>query len=171
MNKRCIQRLIAGEESAFDEMYYEFHKLIYFIVFSMVRNKELAQEITDDAFVKAYHSIESYSGEGNFKYWLVQIAKNLARNELAKQARSPIILDEKVVLNTPDIPPSDEYEELRNKVLPLLDEIEFKVVTLKIYYNYRFIEIGKELGITVHAASGIYRRSIEKIKRYYKKGV
>ena len=96
--KKLIEGIIAKNEAAFDEIYNNYHKLVYFVILKIVKNRDDASDLTIDTFVKMYQKIGQYNG-GNFKYWLLQIAKHEALNFVERVAskQQNISLDENIV--------------------------------------------------------------------------
>ena len=68
----------AGDTDAYRGLVEKYQGRIYAVVFGMVRNQEVARDIAQDTFVKAYRSLDSFRLESSFYTWLYRIAMNLA---------------------------------------------------------------------------------------------
>lgn len=76
-----------GDSTAFDEIVSRYSKRLYNIVLRYVGNREDALDICQEAFLRAYRSLDSYRGEARVYTWLYTIAVNLARNKLRDGSR------------------------------------------------------------------------------------
>ena len=72
---KIIKKLKKGDEKAFDTIYEMYVKLIYHVIFQIVKNKLDAEDLTQEVFVKMYENIQSLKDNVQFKYWFLQIAK------------------------------------------------------------------------------------------------
>ena len=75
-----VARFKGGDGSAFDEMVRRYWDRIYSMVNQLLRNPQDAEEVTQDAFIRAHRGLVNFRGEAAFSTWLYQIATNLARN-------------------------------------------------------------------------------------------
>jgi RNA polymerase sigma-70 factor (ECF subfamily) len=77
----------AGDATAYRGIVEKYQNRVYALVYGMVRNREDARDLTQDAFVKAYNSLDSFRLESSFYTWLYRIAMNLAIDFLRKRQR------------------------------------------------------------------------------------
>ncbi len=75
-----IDRFRAGDGSAFDEIIRRYWDLIYNRVYGLLRNRQDAEEVTQDTFMRAHRGLDNFRGDASFSTWIYQIATNLARN-------------------------------------------------------------------------------------------
>jgi RNA polymerase sigma-70 factor (ECF subfamily) len=80
MDRLLVDRFKGGDQSAFDEMVTRYWDRIYAMVNQLLRNQQDAEEVTQDAFIRAHRGLVNFRGESAFSTWLYQIATNLARN-------------------------------------------------------------------------------------------
>lgn len=77
--EQLIERFKEKDVLAFEELYERYYKNILGVVFNIVRNKNTAEEVTQDVFMKAWHNSQSYtSRKGRFFTWMLNIARNAA---------------------------------------------------------------------------------------------
>jgi len=79
-----IARILAGERELFHELIRPYEKLLYSMVFSMLRNEAEAEDAAQTAAIQAYTNLARYRGESRFSTWLVTIALNEGRTRLRK---------------------------------------------------------------------------------------
>ena len=80
LDRVLVDRFKNGDQSAFDEMVTRYWDRIYSMVNQLLRNSQDAEEVTQDAFIRAHRGLVNFRGDSAFSTWLYQIATNLARN-------------------------------------------------------------------------------------------
>jgi RNA polymerase sigma-70 factor (ECF subfamily) len=80
LDRILVDRFKSGDPSAFDEMVGRYWDRIYSMVNQLLRNSQDAEEVTQDAFIRAHRGLSHFRGDSAFSTWLYQIATNLARN-------------------------------------------------------------------------------------------
>ena len=80
LDRVLVDRFRGGDAAAFDEMVLRYWNRIYSMVNQLLRNPQDAEEVTQDAFIRAHRGLASFRGDSAFSTWLYQIATNLARN-------------------------------------------------------------------------------------------
>ncbi len=80
MDRVLVDRFKNGDAAAFDEMVSRYWDRIFSMVNQLLRNAQDAEEVTQDAFIRAHRGLANFRGESAFSTWLYQIATNLARN-------------------------------------------------------------------------------------------
>ncbi|MBW8781858.1 MAG: sigma-70 family RNA polymerase sigma factor [Verrucomicrobia bacterium] len=84
---QVVLRVQAGDVAAFDQLILKYRERVYAMVYNMTSNREDAADLTQDAFIKAFQSINRFQGQSSFFTWLYRIAVNatlthLRRNKL-----------------------------------------------------------------------------------------
>ncbi len=82
-----------GREPAFRELVRRYERPVFSLVYRMVRDRELAEDLSQDAFVKVLNHIDRYSPEFKFSSWLFKIANNVAIDHLRRRKLDTISLD------------------------------------------------------------------------------
>ncbi|WP_299261359.1 RNA polymerase sigma factor [uncultured Aquimarina sp.] len=82
-----INQVLEGDVNAFSGLVKRYQSLVYTIVYRMIRNKEEAEEIAQDTFIKAYKSLSKYRGEAKFSTWLYTIAYRKSLDAIKKNKR------------------------------------------------------------------------------------
>jgi RNA polymerase sigma-70 factor (ECF subfamily) len=80
LDRVLVDRFKNGDAAAFDEMVSRYWDRIYAMTHQLLRNPQDAEEVTQDAFIRAHRGLVNFRGEAAFSTWLYQIATNLARN-------------------------------------------------------------------------------------------
>jgi RNA polymerase sigma-70 factor (ECF subfamily) len=80
-----IERVKAGDFRAFSHIVSEYQKMIFTIVFKIIDNREDAEDITQEIFIKVFKSLDSFKEESGFSTWLYRIAYNTTLSEIRKR--------------------------------------------------------------------------------------
>jgi len=79
-----VQRVQAGDVASFDQLILKYRERVYAMVYNMTSNREDAADLTQDAFIKAFQSINRFQGQSSFFTWLYRIAVNSSLTHLRK---------------------------------------------------------------------------------------
>ncbi|MFW6049705.1 MAG: sigma-70 family RNA polymerase sigma factor [Myxococcota bacterium] len=82
-----VERVQAGDEAAFRELFDRYHRRAYAVAFGVVKNKQDALDIVQDAFVKVHRHIESFQGSSSFYTWLYRIVMNLSIDHVRRSKK------------------------------------------------------------------------------------
>ncbi|QJR34431.1 RNA polymerase sigma factor [Gemmatimonas groenlandica] len=114
-----------GRELAFRELVRRYERPVFSLVFRMVRDRETAEDLAQDAFVKVLNHIDKYSPEFKFSSWLFKIANNVAIDHLRRRRLDTISMD-----GSPHASTASEVEattlNLESEQESALDELEAK---------------------------------------------
>lgn len=117
-----IQSALTGDEKAFETLLLKYRNLVYTIMIKMVRNPQEAEDLTQEAFIKAFKSLASFNEEFAFSTWLMKIATNNCIDFLRKRKlqthsiHEPIrYKDEKIEIDIQDSGPTPEKYLLQNE--------------------------------------------------------
>ena len=89
-DKKLVKRVQKGDKGAFDLLVLKYQHKIVNLVMRYVRDPEIALDITQEAFIKAYRALPRFRGDSAFYTWMYRIAVNTAKNHLAAQRRRPM---------------------------------------------------------------------------------
>jgi RNA polymerase sigma-70 factor (ECF subfamily) len=79
-----VKRVQAGDVAAFDTLIRKYRERLYGVVYNLTSNREDAADLTQEAFIKAFQSIQRFSGQSSFFTWLYRIAVNSTITHLRK---------------------------------------------------------------------------------------
>jgi len=80
-----IQRVKAGDFRAFSHIVSDYQQMVFTIVCRIVNNREDAEDIAQEIFIKVFKSLDSFKGESEFSTWLYRIAYNTTLSEIRKR--------------------------------------------------------------------------------------
>ncbi len=108
-DRELAARAREGRDRAFRELLSRYERPVFSLVYRMVRDRSTAEDVAQEAFVKAFNAIETYNPQYKFSSWLFKIANNLAIDRLRKRE-----LDTVSIHGSPHA--SSEEEEERTRV-------------------------------------------------------
>ena len=88
-----VERVQRGERAAFDVLVLRYQQKVLKLIMRYVRDTMEAEDIAQEAFIKAYRALPSFRGDSAFYTWLYRIAINTAKNSLVSTKRRPIDYD------------------------------------------------------------------------------
>jgi RNA polymerase sigma-70 factor (ECF subfamily) len=103
-----VQRIKAGDTRAFTGIVHKYQRMVLTIVLKIVENREDAEDITQEVFIKVFKSLEQFKEESEFSTWLYRIAYNTTLSELRKRKLFFTSIDDHSIL--PNEPVDEEIE-------------------------------------------------------------
>ena len=162
--KKLFIELQHNNKIAFEKLYTKYNKLIYGIAFSILKNKEDAEDIVQIVFSKIYQIDKNKLPVDKEASWLYSVTKNEAISFLRKKN------------NNIDLESIYEIEDENNEINDIIDKVEFnrlisglkdkekQIISLKILANLSFEEIGKLLNEPTGTIKWRYYKSIHTLK-------
>jgi RNA polymerase sigma-70 factor (ECF subfamily) len=154
-----VCRALQGEAEAFTGLVRAYLRPAYSVALSVLRRPVDAEDVAQDAFMKAFASLESCREPSRFAAWLFQIVRNRARNLLdSRRLRDVSVDDGKVLELAGPVPESAGMREALVSALAELDVEKREVVLLHDLENWTHAEIAQALNITeVHSRQHLFR--------------
>ena len=174
--RAIIARCLAGERRAYAVLVERYKVLVHDLVARMLGDTSDAEDIAQDAFVKAYVSLRDFRGESRFSTWMCRIALNRCKDVLRKQRRAPwsrarhedgpdvaeVPDDQETVVDSLE---RCEREARLHRALALLPVKYREAVVLRHIEGMEFHEIGRVLAIAAGAAKVRAFRGREMLRR------
>lgn len=151
-----ITKVLEGDRNAFAYLVDKYKTMVYSLALRLVKSREEAEEISQDAFIKAYQSLASFKGKAKFSSWLYRIVYNTAISKLRQQPAGRVSLDESNITETLYLESKENYETLSagerkkylEKALDSLDSDEKMLIILYYYEEQDLDEIASIAGLT-----------------------
>ncbi|MEB3286976.1 MAG: RNA polymerase sigma factor [Vampirovibrionales bacterium] len=195
----CLSQALSEQKAnqAFRELTVRYSRLVYHFVYKMTNNKELAEDITQDVFLKAYQNLGRFDQSRPFKPWLMRIASNTTISALRKTENAlksqPLSLDVLAeqglqlgessggfpeIKDSAFIALSHEPDQLRQleqsataeeikATLARLDAKYRQILILRYFEDLSYEEISQSLGIPLNTVRTWIRRGLEKFKNQF----
>ena len=153
-----VTRVCQGDSDAFRLIFERYSRPVISFIYDMVNDRALAEELTQETFVRAFRAIHTMRAETKLSTWLFGIARNVARESLRARARanSHVDLADKSVMDLSDNKPepvdgllSKELNAVIRRSLAALDEDKRLVFTLKVLHQCSYEEIAMITGFSL----------------------
>lgn len=155
-DQELVQNSQAGDMSAFQELVSRYQQRVYTVTLGLLRNREDALEVAQEAFFRAYRKIKSFQGGSSFYTWLYRIAVNIAIDAQRRQKRNPLEFRESMdgVMEEQNEVAKDPFadvhdKELRAKLIEAINELSpdhRAVIVLRTLEGLSYKDIGETLG-------------------------
>jgi len=176
--KELIARAREGDKDAYRLLVETYQDRVFGLALSMVRNREQAEDLTQEIFVKAYFGLESFKGDSAFFTWLYRISSNACLDFLRKHRLPEVSLDQPLGDNesatreqTLPAPrgerPEAALEEDISRLLELVSPEQRLVLSLREIEGYSYEEIGEIMKCAVNTVKSRINRAREAFKRAY----
>ena len=174
---QLIHRVLKGDENAFSALVKKYQKQVHALAWRKVGDFHIAEEITQDTFLKAYQKLRTLKKPQRFASWLYVIATNRCNTWLHKKHSRAQLLKNKGGVR-PEKPLYSQYvveenerisvetqREVVKKLLAKLEESERTVMTLHYFAEMSCTEIGAFLGVSANTIKSRLRRAQQRLKR------
>jgi len=175
-----IRKVLQGEQAVFALLVGRYQSYVFTLVLRLLQNREDAEEVAQDVFVKAYRSLKGFRGASKFSTWLFTIARTSSISFLRKKGLDTISLDQEgtgqQLANAESAFSANGIEsrsrhQMVNRAMDKLSPDDGLVLTLFYSGEQSLEEIGKIMGLTsntvkvkLHRAR---RRLREKMEKYF----
>lgn len=181
-DQKLVERVQNGDKHAFDMLVVKYESRVMSLVQRLVRDHHEAQDIAQEAFIKAYRALPRFRGDSAFYTWLYRIAVNTAKNHLVSKGRRPAIegveLEEAEVVGIPklqdiDSPERqllrDELEEVIYSAINQLPDDLKTAITLREFEGLSYEEISQVMDCPVGTVRSRIFRAREAIDKQIRK--
>lgn len=169
MNKKELKSIFVNikeeNEKGLEELYSKYHKMVYGIAFSIVKNKEDAEDIMQIVFTKIQELDKTKLPSDKEMTWLYTLTKNEALNYLKKK-KGEFSLDTIYEIENKNNEIDEKIDHIEfNRLISKLNKKEQEIISLKIVSNFSFQEISELLNEPVGTVKWRYYKSLRSIKR------
>jgi len=171
-----LERAIEGDDFAFTQLIEIYQKPVYNLCYRMLGNAGDAEDAGQEAFLRAYKSLDRYDPKRSFVTWLLSIASHYCIDQLRKQRFTSFSMDDEdhAWLEPPDPSPNPEVmmsiQEKQERIQALLEDLGPKdrsAVIMRYWYEYSYEEIAEALSLTTSAVkSRLHRARKELVEKY-----
>ncbi len=171
----AYSKIRSGDKQGLQEIYEEYIGLIYAIVKDVLKNKENAEDVTSDFFIRLWDKADTFQSGRGHKTWITTIARNMAIDYLRKYRKEEVreFLEEpdtEDVLKAGAAPDSPVEREVLSdmtitEALSGLKENEKQIMNMKILGDMTFQEIAGTLRISIGTVTWRYQNAVKKLRR------
>lgn len=182
----CIERIKNGDKEGLHDIYKEYLPYIFSVIMTVLGNRENAEDVTSDFFIKLWNNADKYVPGSGHKRYLATIARNMSIDFLRAHKKEQLIEDFERSYDEEDNQTGLSNEQLGNisrdnsekspeetvvadmsieQALGSLKESEREVVNLKVMSDMTFAEIAETVNRPMGTVTWLYRQAIEKLRR------
>ncbi|MFA7471714.1 MAG: RNA polymerase sigma factor [Spirosomataceae bacterium] len=179
LDSELVSLYIRGNEKAFETLVNRHKSRVYTTIYLIVKDQYIAEDLTQDSFIKAIDTIKSgrYNEEGKFLPWIIRIAHNLAIDYFRRDKRYPSVVfeDGSNVFNTLDFSEDsveslqirqETHEQLR-EMIQRLPDVQKQVLIMRHYNDMSFQEIADATGVSINTALGRMRYALINLRKQF----
>lgn len=178
-----IERVKNGDPAAYNDIVARYYDRIFARVSQLLKNRQDAEEVTQDAFIRAQRGLESFRGDASFSTWLYQIATNLAHNRywywFRRKRDQSISLDQPLgedgdmtlenllpseVASPAEATVTQEFVDRVSECMHDLNAKHKEVLILRNVQNLSYDEIAEQLQISVGTVKSRIARARESLR-------
>lgn len=181
-DRQLVTEALRGRDRAYRELLSRYERPVFSLIYRMVRDRTLAEDLAQEAFIKAFQALDSYNPTFRFSSWLFKIANNLTIDHLRRRVLDTVSLD-----GGPDAVSAEEVERTRVTVADpgespqeyvenreLGDQIEEAIAQLRPEYRavillrhvegYAYEEIAEVMGVPLGTVKTFIHRARNELK-------
>lgn len=164
---QLVQDVKGGDKKSFEVLMQRHEKFLMKVVVRLTRDLDLAEDIVQDAFIKAYNRLSIFEGRSSFRSWLYQIALNTARNRFRKYSRETLTSEPTEQAVESQAEQSMIAVDVRTVLQAEIQKLPARqqmALTLRIYEDLSFKEIADMMSCPYDTAKANYRHAVLKLK-------
>ena len=172
-----VKKYVAGDENALAILIKRHQSKIFGFIYSKILDRDLADDIFQDTFVKVIKTLKSnsYNEEGKFLPWVMRIASNLIIDHYRRNKKMPmyreteefsifsIMTDNSLTVENQMI--SEQVEKDLKKLIEELPNDQKEVLVMRIYQDLSFKEISELTGVSINTALGRMRYALMNLRK------
>lgn len=170
-DQHYINLVLSGDTNAFAALVDRYKVLVFTLAFKMVKNREEAEEISQDTFIKAYKYLPKFKGDSKFSTWIYRVTYNTCLDKLKafKREQPVVTIDSytenqiRSLDNILDTIENKERNQMIQNSLNLLPSEDSFLLTLYYFEDQSLEEISKIMGITANNVKVKLFRSRKKL--------
>ena len=180
--ENAVSRMVQGDKTALREIYEAYLGYVYRIVYEILQNKENAEDVTSEFFIRLWDKAEQFKPGGGHKGYLATMARNMAIDYLRKYKREELTSFMQDASSGPeeeapeggrfikeaateDIEQTVIQEMTINEVLAILKPAERQIISMKVLGELTFKEISQIMEIPIGTVTWKYQNAMKKIRR------
>ena len=180
-DKQLISEYLSGKTISLERLIHRHQSKVFAYILMIVKDKQLADDIFQDTFIKVIKTIRggSYKEEGKFIQWVMRIAHNLIIDHFRKSRRIPVIdnnhdefdIFETIKFTDPSVEEmmvtSQIHQDLR-ELVGMLPQEQKDVLVMRHYYNMSFKDIAEQTDVSINTALGRMRYALINLRKLIK---
>ena len=176
-DEQLVTSYIGGSELALEELVERYQRKVFSYILMVVRNRELAEDLFQDTFIKVVNTLRSgnYREEGKFSQWIMRIARNLIIDHFRKSQKMSFVennYDSDIFDGFSEPSMSIEQAIITKQIhesllclVTLLPVEQREVLKMRLYQDMSFKEIAAQTNVSINTALGRMRYAILNLRK------
>jgi len=177
-DKELIRKYLDGDHTALEKLISKHENRVFAYIFMVVKDKDLAEDIFQDAFIKVVNTLRAgnYNEEGKFLQWVMRISHNLVIDHFRKEKRIPVVnnssddfdIFDTIQLEAPsveDVMVTDQIHKDVRRLVEFLPEEQKEVLKMRHYANMSFKDIAEQTDVSINTALGRMRYALINLRK------
>ncbi|MFS4459602.1 RNA polymerase sigma factor [Bdellovibrio sp. HCB2-146] len=165
-----VEKVKAGDRRSFSELVKRHQRGVLRLSLRFVKDMDTAEDVTQEAFIKAYEKLNTFEGRASFKSWLFQIAVNTARNKLREFKKDTVDVEDVQLAVAAEAETTLVHGAVANLLHQEVDKLPHKQKTaliLRVYEDLSFNEIADIMECPYDTAKANYRHALMKLRQTF----
>lgn len=169
IDESIITRIATGDRDALTALYYKTQKPVFAFALSILRNRQNAEDVLHDTYIKIWDNAATYRAQGKPMAWVLTIARNLSLMKLRERHSQNLPLDESFYVVASSSPIAAETDRIAlEHAMTALAEQERQIVILHALSGLKHREIAELLHLPTSTVLSKYRRALKKLESMLK---
>lgn len=167
---QLIEEVRQGQRASYSELVKRHQRGLLRLSMRFMKDMDVAQDVVQDAFIKAYEKLNLFEGRSSFKSWIYQIAVNTARNKLRENRYDFTNIDDVQLSVSATAETGLVHAAVSEIIQGEVDRLPFKQKTalvLRVYEDMSFAEIAEVMECPYDTAKANYRHALLKLKETF----
>ena len=171
--EKIVRRAQDGDNEAFEQLFKRFGRPLYGTIARIIGDKDSAEELLQDVFLKIYRKLSSFNRRSSFYTWAYRIAVNMTLNHLkSKQSRREALLEPAQWEAVPSTGGEDKdavfLREATRAAIQKVPPRQRAVLVMRIYDGLDYASVARTLGCSEGAAKANFHFAMQKLRGYLK---
>lgn len=177
-DKELIRQYLDGDHNSLEQLIEKHQNRVFAYILMVVKDKDLAEDIFQDTFIKVVNTLRSgsYKEEGKFLQWVMRIAHNLIIDHFRKEKRIPVMennFDDFDIFDTLSLKDPSAEEKMVNEqikkdvrnLIEYLPEEQKQVLKMRHYADMSFKDIAEQTDVSINTALGRMRYALINLRK------
>lgn len=169
-DEQLIEGIKKGSKEDFSLLIERYQHYALKVAYRFLRDKEHAEDVVQEAFIKTFRKVHLFEGRSSFKSWLTQVVLNTCKNRIRKHSRESLGLETPKPSRT--LGPEDstihlDIGEMLKAAIGSLPDKQQQALTLRVYEDLSFKEIAEIMNSPYDTAKANYRHALLKLREQF----
>ncbi len=163
-DEELVARFKAGNEASFDALVVRHRASAYRLAYRLMGRHEDADDLAQEAFLRAYRSLHRFRGESRFRTWLTRILVNLAINARHRRREAVPFTETDAAAGRPAEAVAMTLRGQVRRAIETLPRRQRQILMLKVYEEMKFSEIASVAGISIGTAKATFFQAVRALR-------